>query len=187
MRSTFTTGCAAATAILLLCTAEPHAQTKTPGHIDMPSPARITTSEYIQQAAMNDLFEIESSKLAVEKADNKDVKSFAERMVKDHGASIKVLAEAASKGQAGVRAPSELDSDHKAKIALLRNASGAEFDKLYVDMQTGAHEHALKLHSGYAKSGDNGQLKAAADTLKGHVEDHLAKISDLRKTIDKKS
>jgi putative membrane protein len=157
------------------------------GSAELRAQARITTSEFIQQAAMSDLFEIDASKLAVEKADSKDVKSFAERMVKEHSASFKALTDAAQRGQAGVAPPSELDSEHKARIALLRNASGVEFDKLYVDLQTGAHEFALKLHGAYAKTGDNGELKAVAGEIAGHVEEHLAKIREIKRIVDKKS
>ena len=190
MRATLNAICAVAAALPLLATFETRAQTntptKTPGQIEAPAAGRLTTSEYILQAAMSDLFEIEASKLAVEKADNKDVKAFAERLVKDHAASLKTLTEAAQRGQSGVTPPSELDGEHKARIALLRNASGADFDKLYVDMQSGAHEHALKLHGAYAKSGDNGELKAVAAEIKPQIDDHLAKIKDLKKGTDKK-
>lgn len=170
MRSIVITGCAAA-AFLLFGTAELQAQ------------ARTTTSEYIQQAAMSDLFEIDAAKLAVEKADSKDVKSFAERMVKDHNASLKALTDAAARGQAGVSAPVELDGENKARIALLRNASGIEFDRLYVDLQVGAHAYALKLQRAYANDGDNDELKAVAGESARHVEDHLAQIRALQKAL----
>ena len=163
------------------------AQTKTPGQMETGGlpPMKVTTSEYIQQAAMGDMFEIESSKLAAGKSANKDIKSFAERMVKDHSASTKKINEASVKGKAGVTPPAELDGEHKAKLAVLRNASGAEFDKQYVSAQIEAHEKALRLHQGYAKNGDNKELKDAADDIAEHVEDHLEKIKDIQKSMSK--
>lgn len=178
MRSIVLAGCAAAT-FLFLGSAETQAQAQTP--------ARITTSEYVQQAVMSDLFEIDASKLAVEKADSKDVKAFAERMVKDHSASLKALTDAASRGQTGITPPNDLDGDHKARIALLRNASGVEFDKLYIDLQTGAHEFALTLHGAYARSGDNGELKTVAGDIARRVEDHLAQIETIGKATPQKT
>ena len=41
------------------------------------------TEDFVKQAAISDMFEIESSKLAQQKADA-DSKAFAEKMIKDH-------------------------------------------------------------------------------------------------------
>ena len=167
--------------------AQAQTQQKPPAKMETGSgaPMKVTTSEYVQKAAMGDMFEIESSKLAAQKATNKDVKSFAERMVKDHSATTKTLKEASAKGKAGVSAPTDLDADHKAKLGQLRNASGADFDRQYVNVQIDAHEQALKLHQGYAKNGDNKELKDAADDIADDVEDHLEKIKDIQKSMSK--
>ena len=146
---------------------------------------KVSTSEYVQKAAMGDMFEIESSKIAAEKAQNKEVKDFAQKMVKDHTESTKMITEASAKGKVNATMPKELDAEHKAKLEKLRSASGAEFDRQYVTMQMEAHEKAMQLHAGYAKTGDNEQLKEAAEDIAEHVEDHLDDIKDIQKSMSK--
>jgi putative membrane protein len=58
----------------------------------------------------------------------------------------------------------------------LNAASGADFDKLYVQLQTQAHYDAVGLFAGYSQNGTAGPLKDFATTtlptLKMHY-DHV--------------
>jgi predicted outer membrane protein len=49
------------------------------------------TQEYVQKAAVGDMFEVQSSNLAAKQAESSDVKAFAQRMIKDHTASTAAL------------------------------------------------------------------------------------------------
>jgi putative membrane protein len=141
---------------------------------------KTSTRDYVRKAALGDMFEIESSKLAAEKAQNKDVKAFAEQMIQEHTGTTKMLNEAVAKGNVGVTPPMQLDPSHAAKLNQLRTTSVANFDKMYVAMQTQAHEDALTLHQSYAQDGDNAELKETADDIADHVEAHLKDIKDIR-------
>ena len=63
-------------------------------------------------------------------------------------------------------------------VSPVDRTSGADFDKLYVQMQTDAHVDAVGLFSGYAAGGAAGALKDFATqtlpTLKMHYEHVLA-------------
>ncbi|HZJ11150.1 MAG TPA: DUF4142 domain-containing protein, partial [Methyloceanibacter sp.] len=61
----------------------------------------------------------------------------------------------------------------------LKNASGADFDRLYVPVQMLAHEKAVNMFQTYAKSGDNDALKEwASDTLPA-LKNHLKEAREL--------
>jgi putative membrane protein len=138
--------------------------------------AQNSTQDFVNKVAISDMFEIRSSKLAAQKG-NAEVKSFAQRMIKDHTKTTEELK--GMVGKAKAKLPTAMDADHQKKLAQLEKASGNEFNTAYASLQIQAHEEAVKLFEGYSNSGDDAQLKAwAAKTLpalKEHLE-HAKKL-----------
>lgn len=132
-----------------------------------------TTRDFVNEVAISDMFEIQSSKLAQEKADAQG-KQFAGHMVDDHTKTSDELKSMISEGKVKVELPGDLDSAHKSKLETLRSAQGKDFDKNYDSMQKSAHKDAVSLFERYAKNGDNPALKAWAaktlPTLKHHLD-----------------
>ena len=120
------------------------------------------------------MFEIESSKLASQKAQSAELKAFAQKMTADHG---KTSAELKSMVQAGkvknVQLPENLDSEHEQKVTRLKSASASDFDRLYHEMQVDAHKKAVSLFETYARSGDNNDLKSWAEKTLPDLKHHL--------------
>lgn len=143
---------------------------------------RVSVDDYVQKAAIADMFEIESSKLALEKAQSQPLKKLAGMMVDDHGASTSKIKSAVSMGKVSVSLPSELDAKHREALDQLRGLSGTEFDKKYLDVQIKGHEEALQLHQSYAENGDNKALKDAATDIVKVMERHLKEIRALSGT-----
>lgn len=141
--------------------------------------ALTSTEEFVKKAAIANKFEIESSKIAVDKARNGEVKAFAQQMIDDHTATGNKMKQALADSKTGLQAPTALDDEHKRKIDKLRDTKAEDFDRTYINMQEDAHEDAVKLFDHYADSGDNATLKKfAADTLpalKAHLE-HVEKL-----------
>jgi putative membrane protein len=129
-------------------------------------------SEFAAMAAASDMFEIESSRLAAGQAKSAEVKNFAAMLVADHTKSTAELKSIASKENITLSPPS-LAPDMQSKIDALKSAKGEAFDTLYLTQQVPAHETALKLHQGYAQSGDNASLKAFASKTSTVVSKHL--------------
>jgi putative membrane protein len=132
---------------------------------------------------MGDMFEIESSKLALEKTTNTEVKSFANMMISAHTKTTDELTAAVKAEKLDVAIPAKLDAEHEAKLTKLKDLSGAEFDKAYMDAQVEGHQAALKVHQAYAASGDNAKLKVWAGKTAGAVQKHLAEAEKLDKTV----
>lgn len=136
------------------------------------------TAAYLEQAGISDLFEIESSNLALAQSADADVQTFARMMSEDHTKSTARLKAAAGTDGVPLKAP-VLDREHKSKLDQLKAAKGAEFDKLYLTVQAAGHEQALSLHRDYAAAGTAPALKAAAGAIAPVVQMHLSHVTAL--------
>lgn len=133
---------------------------------------------FLTQAGASDLYEIESSQLALTKARSASVRAFAQQMIDDHRATTQKLAQAAT--GAGLVAPTPaLLPDQVAMLARLRDAPAGGFDALYLDQQRTAHRRALALHRGYAARGDTPALQRVAAAAAPIVERHLQHVEKL--------
>jgi putative membrane protein len=143
----------------------------------LPAFAADTAQTFVDKAAAGGMFEVESSKIAQGTAQDQAVKDFAHKMIDDHGAANAKLETIA--GEQKLTVPKELDAKHKADLDTLQKSKDT-VDKPYVQMQRDAHSDAVTLFEGYAKDGDNAQLKTFAaetlPTLKMH-QDMIEKIA----------
>lgn len=133
-----------------------------------------SATDYVKMAADSDMYEIQSSKLALTRSKRDDVKSFAKQMIADHTMTSKSLMSALKNADRTIARPStKLSAENAAKIALLRKAPKASFDDLYLQQQLAAHQTAWALHSGYANDGTDASLKQVASTAVPVIERHL--------------
>lgn len=129
-------------------------------------------SGFANAVAASDLYEIESARLAADKASNAEVKSLAQHIRADHEKSTAELKSAAS--TANITVTPKLDAEKQGMLDQLKTAAaGADFDRLYVEQQKTAHQKALDLLQGYSSGGDNEALKAFATKTSGVVKGHL--------------
>ena len=139
------------------------------------------TQDFVTIAAQSDMLEIESSRLALQKADNNKTKQFAEKMIKDHTETSAELKSLVSSGKVQADAPSSLDKAHQEKLDKLTKLDGKAFTKEYDDMQVSAHKDAVSLFERYGKEGDNADLKAFAGKTLPHLQEHLKMAQELGK------
>lgn len=133
---------------------------------------------YVQNAAASDMFEIETSKLALDKAAKPSVKTYAQMMIDEHGKSTTELKAAA--GQAGIQVPAALPADKQAKLDSLRNLSGAEFDNQYLADQRSGHQETLAKVNAYLAAAPAGPLKDHASKVTGVVQKHLNSLEKIK-------
>ncbi|MCA0032157.1 DUF4142 domain-containing protein [Mesorhizobium sp. B263B2A] len=142
-----------------------------------PAVAADNAQTFVNKAAIGGMFEVDSSRIAQDRAKDQQVKNFAEKMIADHGAANEKLKKIA--GEQKLEAPAQPDAPHKSDLEKLQNTTKG-FDQPYVEMQRGAHADAVDLFQSYAKDGDNPSLKAFAaetlPTLKMH-QDMIEKIA----------
>lgn len=147
------------------------------------------TSSYAMKAAIGDMFEIESSRLALERSKTPAIRKFAQQMISDHTAASQQLKSALSGQSLAINLPTALDSQHEEMLNDLRKADAKDFDTKYLDLQSDAHRQAIDLHEDYAENGDNAALKTLAANLTPKIKQHLemAKSLDHRGADDQHS
>jgi putative membrane protein len=143
-----------------------------------------TTENFVNTVAISDMFEIESGKLADQKAQNDDVKSFGEQMVEDHTETSDDLRELIKDQDIKVELPTKLDNEHQAKLDKLKGLSGAQFDKQYMKTQVNAHQKAVALFEKYASSGENEDLKEWAEDTLPTLKEHLEEAKEINQELD---
>jgi putative membrane protein len=123
---------------------------------------------FVTKAANSNMFEIESSKLAIQKGQSAEVKSFAQQMIDDHTKAAKDLMAVAPD------APKKMDAAHTAMVEDLNKTSADKFDASYIDAQVKAHDEAVALFTKYSEDAEDAKLKAFASeklpVLKQHQE-----------------
>lgn len=143
-----------------------------------------TTQDFITQAAISDLFEINSAKLAQSKG-NPGEKQFAEQMISDHTKTSSELKRMVTGANFKADIPNQLDSAHQSKLDKLSDARGEDFSSLYASQQVDAHKDAVSLFERYAKGGDVAELKDWAGKTLPALRHHLEmaqKLDDQRKS-----
>lgn len=157
---------------------EPDAQA-TPGAETMgaaspaASPAASAGQTFANTAASSDVFEIESSRLAADKAASAKVRSFAQTMVEHHTESTAKLQTAAAAATPPITPAAQLSPLQQQTLDGLKAKSGAEFDRAYAAAQVDAHQQTLEALRAYSAGGDVPSLKAFATETIPVVTAHL--------------
>ncbi|MBY5407815.1 DUF4142 domain-containing protein [Rhizobium leguminosarum] len=138
------------------------------------------TADFVQEAATSDMFEIESSKLALERGDAA-TKAFAQQMVTDHEKTSSELKALITGGKVLAQLPSAMTSAQQDMLDKLKGLQGNDFLKQYHSDQESAHEDAVDLFKRYGEGGDNAELKAWAASTRPALEHHLQMAEQLNK------
>ena len=137
------------------------------------------TEDFIKEAAMSDMLEIEAAKLAQQKG-NATEKTFAAQMITDHTKTSSELKGMVS-GDMKAALPNALDDSSQKKLDKLRDAKPEDFAAEYDPMQVSAHKDATSLFERYAKGGDDPKLKDWAGQTLPALQHHLEMAQDMNK------
>ncbi|WP_179413525.1 DUF4142 domain-containing protein [Mucilaginibacter sp. E4BP6] len=138
-----------------------------------------TARHFIIMASIGNLQEINSGKLATQKAIRMDVKSFGQMMVTDHSDAQKKLLELAK--TEGISIPTAA-TDTPPPDLNLSKASGDDFDRMYIHNMVSGHRSTVNMFENYAVNGKNSDVKAFAQQMLPTLKNHLSMI----KGIDEK-
>lgn len=143
----------------------------------------VPAAQFVRMAAMSDLFEIQSSRLAEQQAQSQAVKRFAQHMLRDHQKTTQELTSLVSRSSqqpSGFELPANLDSAHQQMMTQLQNARGQAFDQLFKQQQVSAHQEAVDLFRNYSQQGDNADLKRWAGAQLPTLQEHLRDAQAMR-------
>lgn len=131
----------------------------------------LDASKYVMKAAASDLYEIESSRVALERSQSGAVRRYAQTMIDHHTMTSQQLTATVR----NMPAP-QLEPHQRDMIADLRAAPAEMFDRMYVNQQLASHMNALSVHGGYMKAGDEAALRQLATQATPVVASHLETV-----------
>ena len=143
----------------------------------------MTDPQILAQMSVSNGAEISSSQLAQPKARNQQVKDFARDMIAEHQA---MQGQADSLATRANIAPSPAQGDtlqqtlDRLREQLQGQAAGAEFDRMYMDMQVSSHEGTLALLNNARGAAQNADLRALIDQAIPKVQQHLDRARQIR-------
>ncbi len=137
-----------------------------------------TSNGFMTAAAKGGMEEIELSKLALNKATNKEVRDFAQKMIADHTKASGELKALAAKKK--FELPSTLDPQQNSMATDMAKVSKEEFDKEYVDAMVKDHEKDVSMFKAQSESGTDADAKAFAAKTLPTLQGHLTMIKDIQ-------
>jgi putative membrane protein len=136
-----------------------------------------SASAYMQMAHSSDMFEVESSRMALQMSRSQPVRQFAQMMINEHTMMMNEMMRMAP--AMGMQMHSMAMMPHHMAMMQRLRAAGSNFDAMYKRAQMMAHQEAVMMHRTYAARGDNPQLRAMAVRAVPMVEMHLARARAL--------
>ena len=137
--------------------------------------------DFAVKAADAGLAEIELGKLAQEKATDSRVKDFAQKMVDDHQKANNELMGIATRHN--ITLPPVASKEQADKQRKLREKSGSEFDKEYIDMMVKDHDKVVSLFEKGSSDAQNLDLKAFASKTLPILKKHHEEAKAIRDSI----
>ncbi len=136
---------------------------------------------FAKEAAEGGMFEVAMGKVAVQKAQNNDVKQFGQRMIDDHSKAGDQLKGLASRDNLVL--PDTLNAKDQATINRLSNLTGSTFDREYMRQMVMDHETDIAAFQREANDGTNADLRNWASNTLPTLHDHLRQAKETQRAI----
>ena len=134
-------------------------------------------AEFAAKAAQANLFEMQTSDLALTRSQDGDVRQLARLILADHQKAGRDLTAAAKTSQLPPL-PGALDADYQAKLDALKAQPDPKFDKAWLNVQADTHTETVALFSDYSANGADGALKTFATAALPVLKAHQLRVHD---------
>jgi putative membrane protein len=142
-----------------------------------------TETTFVPAVATDEMFEIEASKIAVDKAASQKVKHLAVTIMQDTSSSNDALKSIAS--AKGLDLPKQLSPSYQEMIDKLNALGGMAFDLVYLDDMAKVHNSDHTLFVQEATSGSDSDLKSFASKSDETGKQHMVTLQDLQSKLVK--
>jgi putative membrane protein len=159
-------------------------ETASTAPVEAPAPVPEVAQDFLNKAANTDMLEIETSKVALVKSKNADVKALAKMIIADHTKTTQQAKDFVAKNTA-LMLPAAADSDFQMRIDNIKNADATGFDDKYLDTVIDAHEAGISTFESYVANGDNADLKTWAAATLPTLQAHFEKAKTIREALNK--
>jgi putative membrane protein len=136
--------------------------------------------QWLQQTMTAGSVALQSSELALQKAEDEDVKQFATFEVDEQKGLAEVLRSMMDPAGTASATPAQPDQKHAAMMQRLQQARGEMFDREYVQAQLQGHQELLQLQESFIRSGSNNrEATNVAKLAAGRIREHVAVLENL--------
>lgn len=136
--------------------------------------------KFLRDAVDANQNEIELGKLGEQKAQNPELKQFAQKIIKDHQMVEEQLKQTVSAANLQMP-PKEMSKKHQKIVQELQETKPENFDKDYLKAQSTAHKEAINLFEKEAKDDANPQLASFAKQQLPNLQEHMNAVKELQK------
>jgi putative membrane protein len=126
--------------------------------------------EFMVMAAQGNNAEIQTSRLALQRSQDQQVRRFAQQMIDEHSQANDRLTAIAR--QYGVTLPTDPGPLNAAIAQELATLSGADFDRAYMEAQENAHLRTIGLYRTVIQQGRAPDVQSYASALLPNVDGH---------------
>jgi putative membrane protein len=145
--------------------------------------------QWMQQTMMVGSVALQTSEIALQKAQDKHVKQFAQ-FERDEQTTIaevlrSMMEPAGTASPQGAAAQPQLDQKHAEMVQKLQQAKAGEaFDKEYVKGQIDGHQELLQIQERFLQGRpQNREAMNAAKLARGHIKEHIAMLKDIQEGL----
>jgi putative membrane protein len=140
-----------------------------------------TDRNFMHQASIGNEAEIQLGQMAQQKASSAAVKSFGQRMIKDHSDADDKLKSIAQSQH--ISLPTELDPPHKDQSQALSRLSGAQFDRAYMDLMVKEHTQDVNKFQQEAANAHDPTVKQFAVATLPVLQSHLQEAKQIQQQV----
>ena len=127
---------------------------------------------------------LETSRIALEKAQNQDLKRFAKFETDEQttlGEVLKAMIDPAATTATAATAGNQMDPKAREMVQKLSQASGTAFDREYLTGQMQGHQELLRVQESYlASNPQNREHVGVAKLARGMIREHIALLEDIQ-------
>ncbi len=149
----------------------------------IPSTVSKADQDFAVNTAIAGMTEIQAGQMAEQKGMAKDVKEYAQMMIKDHTAAANKLTAIAN--QKNITLPATLTPDAQKDLDDLQKEGGNKFDKDYMAMMVSDHKKVIGAFENESKNGSDADIRAFADSTLHTLRLHLEKAEKCEKMMSK--
>ncbi|MPY66331.1 DUF4142 domain-containing protein [Deinococcus sp. SDU3-2] len=135
---------------------------------------------FLQSVTGSNLFEIQSSQVALNRSTNAQVRTFAQQMINEHTTAQAQVAALAS--ARGVPLPKALPPELQLKVNTLNTLTGSAFDVAYLREQVLGHQFTISIFQNEQTAGRDAGVVAFATQNLPLIERHFQEAQTLLAT-----
>lgn len=137
-------------------------------------------ADFAVKAAACNMAETDLAQHAIANATSADVKKLAQGILDDHTTMANELNTTAM--SKNITLPANMGEDNMDKVAKLKEKTGKDFDKEYIDWVIKDHKESIDLFEKESNNGNDADLKAWAAQKLATLRQHLEMAENIRKS-----